>query len=105
MRNKCYYAPQYINKNNVLWWEKDEIKFVFAPLIIVGIFMGYFFSGLIGTLLIGVICIKIRKNKPEGYIKHMQYFHVQKDPRNKGLMSMLFRDKTFPNSAIRHITG
>ncbi|MCX8514977.1 MAG: hypothetical protein ORN24_05355 [Burkholderiales bacterium] len=102
---KCYYAPQYINKNNVLWWEKEEVRFVFAPFLLIGIFMGFFFTGFFGSLLVGALFIKIRKNKPEGYIKHIQYFNIPTNPKRDGYMSLVFRDKTFPDSAIRHITG
>jgi hypothetical protein len=102
---KCYYAPQYINKNNWLWWEKEEVRFVVAPVILIGIFMGYFFVGCTGSLLISYIFIKLRKNKPEGYIKHLQYFNVPTKPKREGFMALILRDKTFPASNVRHITG
>ncbi|MBY0380123.1 MAG: type IV conjugative transfer system protein TraL [Burkholderiales bacterium] len=102
---KCYYAPQYINKNNILWWESDEVKFVISPLIIFGFFMNAFMFGLILSVVIGIMFIKLRRNKPEGYLKHMMYFNT---PRKKNIskFKLLFsREKAFPDSNIRHITG
>ena len=102
---KCYYAPQYINKNNILWWEKEEVKFVFSPLIIFGIFLDSFMIGLVLSIGIGIMFIKLRRNKPEGYLKHMMYFNTSRKKNISKMMALFLREKAFPDSNIRHITG
>lgn len=101
----CYYCPQYINQNNILWWEKEEVRFVFGPFIIFGLVFGQFLLGILASAIVGYLVTKARKGKPEGYIKHVQYFKLPYSPHRKGVMSYVLRNKTFPDSSVRHITG
>lgn len=105
MSNKCYYAPQYINQNNVLWWDKEEIRFVAAPLLLFGLFFTYPTIGIILSMVVTFIMARLRRGKPDGYVKHLQYFALPYNPHPTGILAKIFRSKSFPNSAIRHVTG
>ncbi len=102
---KNHYVPQYINKNNYLWWEKEEIKYVAIPFILLAIVFDYFFWGVFSSLLATYITIRLRRGKPEGYLVHLQYASIPQDPKGKGLRTLIFKERSFPNSSFKHIIG
>jgi hypothetical protein len=100
-----HYVPQYINRNNILWWEKEEIKYVAIPFLVLALFFDYFFWGVFSSLLASYIAVRLRRRKPEGYLVHLQYAAIARDPKGKGIMQILFSGKSFPDSSKKHIIG
>jgi hypothetical protein len=105
MSSKNHYVPQYINKNNWLWWEKEELKYVFLPFLVFALFFNYFMLGMLLSLLASYITIRLRRGKPEGYLVHLQYATIAKDPYKTGVWALIFKEKSFPDSSQRHIVG
>lgn len=100
---KNHYVPQYINKNNWLWWEKEEVKYVALPFVFFALVLDHFILGVICSLLASYIAIKLRRGKPEGYLVHLQYAMVP--VQRKGILKILIKQKSFPNSKYKHIIG
>jgi hypothetical protein len=88
-----------------MWWEKEEVKYVAIPFFFLAIFLDYFMLGVLSSVVATFIAFRIRRGKPEGYLVHLQYAMVPKDPKGKGIMPLLFREQSFPNSIYKHIIG
>lgn len=102
---KNYYVPQYINKNNWLWWEKEEVKYVALPFIVFALVLNYFILGAFFSIFASYLAIKLRRGKPEGYLVHLQYAKVPVNPDRKGFLSLILKERSFPNSKYKHIIG
>ena len=80
MNDKQDFFPQYLSAPlQVLWFEADELAVMIIFFTISSLYGGWFWLSLI---LGPFFYLRIKKNYPKSFIKHLLYFAGLKTPRN-----------------------
>lgn len=103
---KILKAPQEINRENFLWFSKEEAMISITPSVLLLMFFGdqplAWLIGLFFTAVIGFYLSSTSSFKAEKYVSHFVYYHFGYNPKKN---SVIFRDKTLINSSYKYIYG
>lgn len=66
--------PKYLNSlPTFLWWEADDMLAFFIPFL-VGMFLGYFWTGMAGGMILAYWYSKSKDSTVKGYFGHYFYW-------------------------------